>query len=84
MPFNNFIDEGKGVKSSPEEEVDISMKTKDARTLRENVFNFEFLLHNLNHIICGSSRKDGFLRIMSQAIANNAIMATTNHTLSPL
>ncbi len=33
MPFGNSIDKGRVVKSSLEEELDISMKTKDARTL---------------------------------------------------
>ncbi len=33
MPFDNFDDGKKGVKSSLEEELNISMKTKDARTL---------------------------------------------------
>jgi hypothetical protein len=31
MDFNNFIDEGRGVKFSLEEELDNSMKIKDAR-----------------------------------------------------
>ncbi len=31
MPFGNFVNEGRGVKSSLEKESDDSMKTKDAR-----------------------------------------------------
>jgi hypothetical protein len=34
MPFNNFIEKGKGVKSSPKEESNNSMKIKDARTTK--------------------------------------------------
>ncbi len=52
-------------------------------TLKESVVNFEFVLHIFDHKTCGSCCKDGFLIVMSQAITNNAIMATTNHPLSP-
>jgi hypothetical protein len=33
MPSNNFVDEGRGVKSSHEEESDNSIEIKDVRTL---------------------------------------------------
>jgi len=33
MPFDNFVDKGRGVKSSPKEELDNSMKKEDARAL---------------------------------------------------
>jgi hypothetical protein len=33
MPSDNFVDEGRGVKSSHEEELDSSMEIKDVRTL---------------------------------------------------
>ncbi len=33
MPSNNFVNEGRGVKSSHEEESDNSMEIKDVRTL---------------------------------------------------
>jgi hypothetical protein len=33
MPFDNFVDEGRGVKSSHEEESNSSMKIEDVRTL---------------------------------------------------
>jgi len=32
MPFDDFINKGRGVKSSPKEESNNSMKTQDART----------------------------------------------------
>jgi hypothetical protein len=33
MSFDNFIDKGRGVKFSPKEELDNSMKMEDARAL---------------------------------------------------
>jgi len=33
MPYNNFVDEGRGVKSSREKKSDISMEIEDVRTL---------------------------------------------------
>jgi hypothetical protein len=32
IPFGDFVDKGRGVKSSLEEELDGSMKTKDVKT----------------------------------------------------
>jgi hypothetical protein len=84
MSFNDFIDKKGGVKSSMVEELNNSMKIEDARTLRESIFNFEFLLHNLDHKTYSSWCQDGFLIIMNQTIINNAIMAITNHALFPL
>jgi hypothetical protein len=57
---------------------------KGIKTLKESVINFEFLLHRLDHRTYDCCHKDGFVRIMSQAITNNAITTTTNHLLSPL
>ncbi len=83
MLFDNFVDERKGVKSSFVRN-QMNKRHNNIRTLKENVFKFKFLLHSLNHITNDSYSKDGFLIIMNQTITNNAIMATTNHPLSPL
>ncbi len=59
-------------------------RCKNIKNLKESVVNFKFLLHILDHKTCSFYCKDGFLRIMNQAITNNVIMATIDHPLSPL
>jgi hypothetical protein len=69
MFFNDLVNKGSGVKFSPMKESDNfneNRRCKSIITLRENVVNFEFLLHNLDHRTSGSCNKDGFLIIMSQ------------------
>jgi hypothetical protein len=69
MFFDNFIDKGSGVKFLPMKEsnnFNENRRHKNIITLRENVVNFEFLLHNLDHRTSGSCNKDDFLIIMIQ------------------
>jgi ABC-type maltose transport system permease subunit len=69
---------------SLEEERNNLMKTKDTRTLRDNVRNFVLLFHNLDNETYGSWCENGVLKVVIQTITNNAITTKANHPMAPL